>query len=162
MPSHSKVIEISADFYFLSELFCKRQNCGPGEAAGVTCFQGGFYCRARGKAAHTWNWEIIKPEHFCFKKLKVFRRVYSCCRWSDEKYFYPGFLGFCCIDNTTNYRLIKFIQPARLGCYWQTVPSQWGGGRLFGSSDESPHENGRNSETKSRRIDPKVPKRILG
>ena len=53
MPSHSKVIEISADFYFLSELFCKRQNCGPGEAAGVTCFQGGFDCRARGKAAHT-------------------------------------------------------------------------------------------------------------
>ena len=40
MPSHSKVIEISADFYFLSELFCKRQNCGPGEAAGVACFQG--------------------------------------------------------------------------------------------------------------------------
>ena len=29
------------------------------------------------------------------------------------------------------------IQPARLerqGCYWQTVPPHWGGGRLFGAS----------------------------
>ena len=39
------------------------------------------------------------------------------------------------------------------------MPSQWGGGRLFGESAGSPHENGRNSETKSRTIDLKVPKR---
>ena len=52
--------------------------------------------------------------------------------------------------------LIIIIQPAR--CYWQTVPSQWGGGRLFGASVGSPHENGRNSGTKSRRLDPLVSK----
>ena len=68
MPSHSKVIEISADFYFLSELFCKRQNCGPGEAAGVTCFQGGFDCRARGKAAHTYEiGRLLSPNIFVLK-----------------------------------------------------------------------------------------------
>lgn len=68
MPSHSKVIEISADFYFLSELFCKRQNCGPGEAAGVTCFQGGFYCRARRKAAHTYEiGRLLSPNIFVLK-----------------------------------------------------------------------------------------------
>ena len=33
-----------------------------------------------------------------------------------------------------------------------------GWGRLFGASDGPLHENGRNSETKSRTIDPKVPK----
>merc|ERR1712208_127474 len=44
------------------------------------------------------------------------------------------------------------------GCYWQTVPSQWGGGRLFGASAESPHKNGHNSGTKSRRLDPLVSK----
>ena len=34
-----------------------------------------------------------------------------------------------------------------------------GGVRLFGASDGSPHENGRNSEMKSHTVDPKVPKR---
>ena len=40
----------------------------------------------------------------------------------------------------------------------RTVPSQWGGRRLFGASAGSPHENGRNSGTKSRRLDPLVSK----
>ena len=30
--------------------------------------------------------------------------------------------------------LQHIIQPARKGCYWQTVPPQWGGGRLFDGS----------------------------
>jgi hypothetical protein len=54
------------------------------------------------------------------------------------------------------------IQPARwehLGCYWQTVSSQWGGGRLFGASDGSPHKNGRNSETKRAILMGPTPKR---
>ena len=45
----------------------------------------------------------------------------------------------------------------REGCYWQTVPPQWGGGKLFAGSEGLPHENGRSSETKSRKINPKVP-----
>ena len=56
----------------------------------------------------------------------------------------------CAINASTAIRLLY--------CYWQTVPSQWGGGRLFGASTGSPHENGRNSGTKSRRLDPLVSK----
>ena len=44
-------------------------------------------------------------------------------------------------------------------CGGQTVPSQWGGARLFAASEGHPHENGCNSETKSRKMDPKVPNR---
>ena len=54
------------------------------------------------------------------------------------------------------------IQPARearKGCYCQSVPAQWGGARLFAASEGHPHGNGRNSETKSLKMDPKVPNR---
>merc|ERR1712112_429819 len=44
-------------------------------------------------------------------------------------------------------------------CGGQTVPSQWGGARLFSASEGHPHENGCNSETKSQKMDPKVPNR---
>ena len=43
--------------------------------------------------------------------------------------------------------------------YWQTAPPPWCGGRLFATSDRSPHEKGRNSETKSRKTTPNMPKR---
>merc|ERR1712112_661769 len=36
-------------------------------------------------------------------------------------------------------------------CGGQTVSSQWGGARLFAASEGHPHENGCNSETKSRK-----------
>ena len=36
---------------------------------------------------------------------------------------------------------------------------RWGGARLFAASEGHPHENGCNSETKSQKIDPKVPNR---
>ena len=36
------------------------------------------------------------------------------------------------------------------GCYWQTVPPQWGGGRFFGASANFCNENSCNSETKNR------------
>ena len=37
------------------------------------------------------------------------------------------------------------------GCYWQTVPPQWGGGRLFGASAIFFYENGFNSEMKNQK-----------
>ena len=51
----------------------------------------------------------------------------------------------------------SLIQPADNATTQCIV--QWRGGRLFAASDRSPHENGRNSETKSRKTDPKVPER---
>ena len=42
---------------------------------------------------------------------------------------------------------------------WTLVPAQWGGARLFAASEGHPHGNGRNSETKSLKMDPKVPNR---
>ena len=40
---------------------------------------------------------------------------------------------FCkiCLRVTERNLFVLLIQPTREGCYWQTVPSQWGGGRLF-------------------------------
>ena len=38
-------------------------------------------------------------------------------------------------------------------CGGQTVPSQWGGARLLAASEGHPHENGCNSETKSRKME---------
>ena len=46
------------------------------------------------------------------------------------------------------------IQSA--SCYWQTVPPQWGGGRLFDGSTKFFYENSCNSGTESRKIFPKV------
>ena len=55
------------------------------------------------------------------------------------------------------------LYPARalsaLGLLLSVSASQWGGARLFAASEGHPHGNGRNSETKSRKIDPKVPNR---
>ena len=48
------------------------------------------------------------------------------------------------------------IQPARFGCYWQTVPPQWEGGRLFDTSAGFFYGNSCNSGTESRKIVPKV------
>ena len=45
---------------------------------------------------------------------------------------------------------ISFIYSSCQGCYWQTMPSEWGGGRLFGASTGLFYENGRNSGTKNR------------
>ena len=62
-----------------------------------------------------------------------------------------------------NAQFLYLSSPARWecwGCYWQTVPPQWGGARLFAASEGPPHKNGRNSETKSQKIEPKVPKRL--
>ena len=64
---------------------------------------------------------------------------------------------------------IIIIQPAReargpegpahweqKGCYWQTVPPQWRGGRLFDGSTGFFYKNCCNSGTESQKIDPKV------
>ena len=45
---------------------------------------------------------------------------------------------------------LKIIQPV-----WQTVPPQWGGGRLFDGSTNFFYENCCNSRVESRKIDPK-------
>ena len=58
----------------------------------------------------------------------------------------------------------KLYYPAcalsALGLLLSVSASQWGGARLFAASEGHPHGNGRNSETKSRKIDPKVPKNV--
>ena len=48
------------------------------------------------------------------------------------------------------------FQPARAGCYWQTVPSQWEGGRLFDGSAKFFYGNSCNSGTESRKMVSKV------
>ena len=55
---------------------------------------------------------------------------------------------------------LNFGYPARalraLGCYWQTVPPQWEGGRLFDRSAGFFYGNSCNSRTESRKIVSKV------
>ena len=50
----------------------------------------------------------------------------------------------------------EYYLALALSCYLQKVPSQRGGGRLLGASAVFLYKNGRYSETKSRKIDPKV------
>ena len=51
------------------------------------------------------------------------------------------------------------LQLKGISCYWQRVPSHLGRKRLFAVTAMPPHENGRNSEAKSQKINPKVLKR---
>ena len=59
-------------------------------------------------------------------------------------------------DGRIDFQLSS-LRWERLGCYWQTVPSQWGGGRLFDALAKFFfYENGSNFGTESRKMAPKV------
>ena len=61
---------------------------------------------------------------------------------------------------SSHYLTLCLNYPARrASCYSQSVPPKWGGARLFAVSEGHPHGNGRSSETKSLKMDPKVPNR---
>ena len=66
--------------------------------------------------------------------------------------------GVCWLITTiSDQDLSKRISSPRAeSCYWQTVPPQLDGGRLFGAFADIFYKKSRNSETKSRKIDPKV------
>ena len=61
-------------------------------------------------------------------------------------------------NNNNNHilQLIIFSLGERQGCYWQTVPPQWEGGRLFDRSAGFFYGNSCNFGTESRKIIPKV------
>ena len=79
--------------------------------------------------------------------------VHLCCRSTDLG------LSIWYSSNCIGITFIIVIQPARwehLGCYWQTVPPQWEGGRLFEPSAGFFYGNSCNSGSKSRKIVSKV------
>ena len=64
--------------------------------------------------------------------------------WSNKKLSQSKYLSSPC------------AKRAGPGCYWQTVPPQWGGVRLFDRSTGFFYENCCNSGTESLKIVPKV------
>ena len=79
-----------------------------------------------------------------------------------------GKRNICCIIPYSNrYEVTPYLSSPRAkhvgpkglcaeSCYWQTVPLQWEGGRLFDGSTEFFYGNCCNSGTESRKIVPNV------
>ena len=59
-------------------------------------------------------------------------------------------------NDTLNLKKLSSPRVKRAGCYWQTVPPQWGGGRLVDGSTKFFYRNCCNSGTESQKIVPKV------
>ena len=79
-----------------------------------------------------------------------------------------GKRNICCIIPYSNrYEVTPYLSSPRAkhvgpkglcaeSCYWQTVPQQWEGGRLFDRSANFFYGNSCNSGTESRKIVPKM------
>ena len=67
-----------------------------------------------------------------------------------------SFNAFQCSFSVGNEMYLREVFLERKGCYWETGPSQWGGGRLFIASAKFFFTEMTIPETKSRKIVPKV------
>ena len=108
----------------------------------------------------TLNWRNNKLVGILIKNRELFK---NCKTGVFRRSASPGGSNTCIFSTEWNgYWQVKYTYSARAqswerwGCYWQTVPPQWGGGRLFDGSTGIFYENCCNSGTESRKIDPKV------
>ena len=89
------------------------------------------------------NWK--PPKNVIFSKDTSFKDQ---CHFLS---FVSSFLWSWMLVNIIAYYIMQPARRERYGCYWQTGLGKWGGERLFGASAGFSYENGRYSETKSRK-----------